>query len=185
MRYLQQNSREPYSAVRPRRRPGFSLAEAATVVVLLSMLLAMVVSFLVGLHRYDAKFRRSELSSAQLARLAETIRADIRQATAVTLPNDRTLLVTIPGSTEIRYEIGAEGCRRTVNKPAETQALSDIFRIESSKSWTLETGEFGRKQLQIVSLYAEAKTAGGPKSVTLLVQAALGADRVPGETNTN
>jgi hypothetical protein len=184
MRYLQRNSREPYSALRPRRRPGFSLAEAATVVVLLSMLLAMVVSFLVGLHRYDAKFRRSELSSAQLARLAEIIRTDIRQATAVTLLNDRALLVTTPGSTEIRYEIGAEGCRRTVSKPA-TQTMSDVFRIESSESWTLETVELGRKQLQIVSLRAEDKTAGEPETVTLLVQAALGADRVPGAPNTN
>jgi prepilin-type N-terminal cleavage/methylation domain-containing protein len=169
----------------PRCRSAFTLAEILVVVALLSMLLAFVTSFLVGLHRYDVKFRKGELRRAQMARLTETIRSDIRQGSTVSLPTDQILLVTTSDGREIRYEIIQEGCRRTASELGVVPPMVDVYRIGPAESWTLNTGPPGRQPLYVVSLRSKKKTEGVPGSVSALVQAALGADDIRTADNAN
>jgi prepilin-type N-terminal cleavage/methylation domain-containing protein len=169
----------------PRCRSAFTLAEILVVVALLSMLLAFVTSFLVGLHRYDVKFRKGELRRAQLARLTETIRSDIRQGSTVSLPTDQSLLVTTSDGRETRYEIIQEGCRRTASELGVVPPMVDVFRIGPAESWTLDTGPPGRRPLYVVTVRSKKKAGGAPGTVSALVQAALGADDIRMADNTN
>jgi hypothetical protein len=155
------------------------------VAVLLSILLAFVASYLVGMHRYDAKFRKGELGSVQLDRLADSIRTDIRQSNSVSLPADRVLLVAMPDGREIRYELTAEGCRRTEGEPRDTASKVDLFRIQPVASWILEVGPAGRRLLNVVTLRANDKVPRKPSKVLLLVHAALGADLVQQPSDAN
>jgi prepilin-type N-terminal cleavage/methylation domain-containing protein len=170
---------------RPRGRSAFTLAELMMVAALLSMLLAFVASYLVGMHRYDAKFRKGELNSMQLNRLADSVRTDIRLSSAVSLADDQVLLVAMLDGHEIRYELVAEGCRRSAGNPNDAATRFDLFRVPLASAWMLEVGPPGRRPLQVVSLRSKERVPGQPSRVLLLVHAALGADLIqqPSEAN--
>jgi type II secretory pathway pseudopilin PulG len=163
-------------ACRQPRRRAFTLADIAVVVALISILLSIVVAFLVRLQQYDATLRDNNVRTDRVAQLAEALRADIRQASAVSLPDRQTLLVAASESRQIQFALTAEGCRRTVSGPDDAMPVIDLYRIGPTEGWSLESGPQGRRTLYLVTLFSHNETETEPLKLALFVQAALGAD---------
>jgi len=152
------------------------LVEVMVAVTLTSILLGVVISLMVALRQWDRRVRDHSVQTEQLAQLAETLRADIRQAVDVSLPVKETLIVVAPGSNPVRYELRPEGCRRSVEDPDGTSPKMDVFAIGPVEPWKLERVEGGRRPAIVLSLdkpHADRSVDGPPK---LLVYASLGAD---------
>src|SRR5688500_16633013 len=80
--------------LRTRSRRAFSLIELCVVMAVSFVVLGAATSLLVGLHRWNYRFRDQAVRAEQLALLSETIRSEIRSATDVSLPAKESLLIT-------------------------------------------------------------------------------------------
>ena len=67
--------------------------------------MSVVGTLAVHLRQWDRHVRDHSQHGNQLTNLAETIRADIRRATSVTLPEKKIVAIAGPDSREIRYEL--------------------------------------------------------------------------------
>jgi type II secretory pathway pseudopilin PulG len=157
-------------------RRATTLVELLVVVTLVTILLSIVGSLAVHLRQWDRQVRAHSQHGNQLANLAETLRADFRQATSVTLPAKNTVAIAGPESREIRYELQSEGCRRTVKIPGETSPKIETFAIGSTDSWKLETAAPGRHPACTLSLELSDFGKATSESAPFFVYAALGSD---------
>jgi hypothetical protein len=158
-------------------RNALMLVEVMVVVTLTSIMMGVVISLMIGLQRWDQSFRDRAVQSEQLARLAESVRTDIRSGADVSLPATRILQTTGQGRGATRYELEAEGCRRIVELPENQATRSEFFAVGPVTSWKLERGPIGRRPLIIVTLDRFAPDNDtAPRLAPLLIYAALGAD---------
>ena len=160
-----------------------TLVEVSVVVVLLSILLGIVIPLAISLRQWDERFRDHSLHSGQLARLAETIRADIRQATGVSLADKKILVIkSSDENNQTRYELMSQGCRRSVGVSGAAPIRSDDFTIGPVTAWSLEQGVAGRRPAFVVTLERPDSDSSKVKLTPLVVIAALGADTAPAST---
>jgi hypothetical protein len=164
---------------RRRRSPaGVTLVEAMVVVAVSSVILGMTAALLVSLKRADRNLRLAGVQNARMIELAERLRSDIRRGADISQPAENVLLVSTAAGEQRRYEVGREGCRRSVVLPDAPDARSDLFAIGPGNSWRIEEGPPGQRRLLIVTLNRprpdDANT--GLRRTPLLVFAALGAD---------
>jgi prepilin-type N-terminal cleavage/methylation domain-containing protein len=159
-------------------RSAMTLVEVMVAVAVTSILAGVVVSLLIGLRDWDRSMRRRSVYTEQLARLGETLRSDIRQATDVTLPTTDALLIHGPNEMQIRYELVTDGCRRMATTPADAMPRTDAFSVGPTTSWMLAPGSSGRLPLFAVTLNrgTENNKVG---LAPLVVYAAAGADAEP------
>ena len=107
-------------------RNGFSLVEMLVVVALSSLLMGVVVSLMLGLKQWDRLSRTNSTRNEQLLRLASTLRSDIRGGTDVLVSVEGPLVVMTASGEQLRYELGSEGCRRTVVAPGTADPRADF-----------------------------------------------------------
>jgi hypothetical protein len=158
-------------------RNALMLVEVMVVVTLTSIMMGVVISLMIGLQRWDQSFRDRAVQSEQLARLAESVRTDIRSGADVSLPGTHVLQITGQGRGAARYELEAEGCRRVVELPENQATRSEFFAVGRVTSWKLERGPIGRRPLIIVTLDRLSPDDDTARRLPpLLIYAALGAD---------
>jgi hypothetical protein len=154
-----------------------TLPEVIVAVTLSSIVLSVLISFTIALKQRDRTIRSFGVESERRRELAELLRTDIRDAVDVSLPSKTTLVVKRPGDSEIRYELTANGCNRTVVEPTGSKAQFDSYAVGAAISWSLEQGPAGRRPLFVVTMNRRPRSsATDAGSVPLLVYAALGAD---------
>lgn len=121
-----------------RSRPAFSLIEVCVVMAVSVVVLGSATALLVGLHRWDQRFRDQGVRTEQLALLSETIRSDIRAATDVALSDRETLTVKGADERTIRYALTSAGCERTIRLGIEPIKQRDLYRVGADLHWQLE-----------------------------------------------
>lgn len=153
-----------------------TLAEVTVAVAVTSILAGVAVSLLVGLRNSDRDMRRRNNQNQQLLRLAETMRADIRQAADVLQPTSDAIVLRAADEKLTRYELAPEGCRRIVTAPNDPTPRTDAFAVGPIASWTLAPGPPGRRPLFTVTLNRGDTDHEKPP---LVLHAAAGADATP------
>jgi prepilin-type N-terminal cleavage/methylation domain-containing protein len=160
-------------------RNAFSLIEVLVAVAISSLLMGVVVSLMLGLKQWDRVSRATSVRNEQLLRLAGTLRTDIRGGSDVLLSVEGPLVVMTASGEQLRYELGADGCRRTVIAPGGAGPRTDLFAIGKASNWIVERKAPGRRPLVAVTLESPAAKDGTAERRLLpfLVCAAVGADR--------
>jgi hypothetical protein len=166
------------SAKRRGRSPaGLSLIEVTTAVAVSSLLMGTVVSLAIALKRADRNVRLANIHSARLIELAEMLRLDIRQGTGITLSENKALVISSAGGGESRYELGPQGCERSLGVPGDKKMGRDLFAIGPADSWSIDERAPGRHPLYIVTLNRpKLDEDAKPRQMPLVIYAALGAD---------
>jgi prepilin-type N-terminal cleavage/methylation domain-containing protein len=161
-------------------REGFSLIEVLVAVAISSLLMGIVVSLMLGLKQWDRVSRTNSVRSEQLLRLAGVLRTDIRAGRDVLVSVEGPLVVMTASGEQLRYELGADGCRRTVVAPGDAAPRTDLFAIGQAANWIVERKATSRRPLVAVTLANAAAEGerGGPRLLPFLVCAAMGADLV-------
>ncbi len=161
-----------------------SIIEVLVVVALSTVVVGIVITVLTSLHRWDRRLGDGNARAAQVARLAEDIRADVRSATDVALAPDGELVLTSPNREPVRYTVVPQGCRRTAGEPGGGSSV-ELYRVGPGEAWTLGDGPPGRRRMIVVTLARPAAADRPERTVPVVVYAALGADRPPvGATST-
>jgi prepilin-type N-terminal cleavage/methylation domain-containing protein len=165
----------------PNRRPardGFSLIEMLVVIALSSLVLGVVVSLMLELRQWDRLSRSKTTRNEQLLRLASTLRSDIRRGADVLLSVEGPLVVMTASGEQLRYELGPEGCRRTIVAGDAAAPRADLFAIGKASKWNVERRPAGRRPLLAVTIEQDAKRSDptAPRLLPFLVYASLGAD---------
>jgi prepilin-type N-terminal cleavage/methylation domain-containing protein len=160
------------------RRPAMTLVEVMVSVAVTSVLAGIAISLLVGLRDWDRNMRRHSLHNEQMLRLAEQLRADIRQAVEVTLPSTEAIAIRSANEKLTRYELSPEGCRRVVTTPGQPASSTDVFAVGRTTSWGLAPGAPGRRSLFAVTLHRGIPN-NNTQTPVLVVHAAAGADTAP------
>ena len=170
--------RRKFVAGRGRSSAGMTLVEVMVVVAVSTVLLSLVVTLAISLKQADRRMRHHGVTSARLVVVAERLRSDIRRGTDVSPSAGNVLVVTGTGGEQQRYELGPEGCRRSVVKPGEVAPRGDLFAIGPAASWTIDEDAAGRHTLFIVTLNRPEPDDVNKRQrgMPLLVYAALGAD---------
>jgi hypothetical protein len=158
------------------QRSATTLVEVMTVVVLASVVFGVAISLLISLKQRDRTIQHAGVRTEQFLQLAESIRADIRLAADVSLPDQNTLLVTQTNDRQVRYEAGREGCRRTVDATDGGDLQSESFAIGATHAWTLQQDDSGRLRLISITLAFPKPDDAENSPVPLLIYATLGAD---------
>ena len=168
-------------------RRGFSLVEMLVVIALSSLVLGLVISLMISLRDFDRLSSTKNTRNAQLLRLADTLRGDIRRGNDVSLSVEGPLVVMTASGEQLRYELGPDGCRRTVIKPGVARSSTDRFAIGEATKWNVERKAMGRKPLVAVTLEQQVhkNDPTAPKLLPFLVYAALGADAMQSAASTN
>jgi type II secretory pathway pseudopilin PulG len=159
-----------------RRRRATTLVELLVVTTLVSILMAVVGTLAIHLRQWDRHVRDHSQHSSQLTNLAETIRADIRQATGVTQPEKKVVAIAGSDSREVRYELQPGGCRRIVKAPGDKSPRIETFAIGPADSWKLETATPGRRPAYTISLERSDLDKAASQPAPFFVYAALGSD---------
>jgi prepilin-type N-terminal cleavage/methylation domain-containing protein len=166
------------STIRRRSRDGFSLVEMLVVIALSSLVLGVVVSLMIELRQWDRLCRTTSTRNEQLLRLASTLRSDIRRGSDVLLSVEGPLVVMTASGEQLRYELGPEGCRRTVLARDAAAPRDDLFAIGKASKWNVERRPEGRRPLLAITIRVEPKRNDptAPPLMPFLVYASLGAD---------
>jgi hypothetical protein len=165
------------------RRSAISLLEVMVVTAVSTVIMGAVIFLAIALKQRDHAVRKLAVESERQSELAETLRSDIRLASDVSLPAETLLVVTAPDGRQMRYELAASGCRRTVVEPGVTAPRVELFLVGAAALWELDNGPAGRRPLRIVTLRRPVATVDARASgMPLLVYAALGADLPPAPT---
>jgi prepilin-type N-terminal cleavage/methylation domain-containing protein len=159
-----------------RFRRAMTLVEVMVVVSLSSVLLGVVITVAVGLQQWDSRFREHAVHGDQLARLAEAIRSDIRQATDVSLPGKDVLAIAAANGIKISYEIRPEGCQRMTKRFDAASQPGELFTIGPVSHWKVEREAGGRRPAVVISLEAPGADEFKTGPTQMLVYATLGAD---------
>jgi prepilin-type N-terminal cleavage/methylation domain-containing protein len=157
-------------------RRAMTLVELLVVVGLVSIVFSIVVLLAVRLRQWDHHVRDHSLHANQMATLADTIRADLRHATSVTLPEKKTVAIASSDRREIRYELQAGGCRRVVKTPGEASPKIETYAIGPAESWKLDTASPGRRPAYTITLGRGDPDKLTTQSAPFFVYAALGSD---------
>jgi len=166
------------SPIRRPTRDGFSLVEMLVVIALSSLVLGVVVSLMFELRQWDHLCRLKNTRNEQLLRLSTTLRSDIRRGNDVLLSVAGPLVVMTASGEQLRYELGPEGCRRTVVTSDDTSLRDDLFAIGRASKWNVERQPAGRRPLLAVTIEKDEKRRdpASPRLLPFLVYASLGAD---------
>lgn len=157
-------------------RCGFTLIEVMVVVALTTIVAALAITVLAAVKQWDRRLRDHDQANAQVLRLADTIRTDIRGSESVLQPTADTLVAQLGAGRKVRYVLDGDECRRMAEGAGE--AAVDRFAIGPASSWKLVRGEPGRRPQIVIEL--ERSAAAGEaeaRYVPLLVCGVLGADR--------
>ena len=158
-------------------RNGFTLIEMLVVVALSSLLLAVVLSLMMGLIQWNRLSHTTSTRNDQLLRLASALRSDIRSGADVLVSVEGPLVVMTASGEQLRYELGPEGCQRTVIAPGSADRPADVFAIGAAAKWNVERKPAGKRPLLAVKIERVAeKEPTAPRLMPFLVYAALGAD---------
>ena len=156
-------------------RRGISLVEMMVVISVSAMLLGVATSMLFSLRNRDRHMYENSLRSEQMFRLAEALRADIRQGTDVLVSIDGPLVVISPDGVQTRYELQRKGCLRSTVAPGNAEPRNDLFAIGPAERWQVERLATGVRPLVAVTL-EQATDEGTSRTAPLLLYAVLGAD---------
>lgn len=180
------SNRMTMSEHRPGARRALMLAEVMVAVALLTIVMGVVVSLLISLRQRDRRLRDSNKRAEQTLRLAEAMRSDIRRATDVSRPTRNILIIDFGGETQARYELAADGCRRSVEIEDQSVTSRDLYSIGPAVAWSLENGPPGRRPMIIVTLdNTDGAYDRQSPAVPLVVYAALGADLPNGKSESD
>jgi type II secretory pathway pseudopilin PulG len=157
-------------------RRATTLVELLVVSALISIIFSIVVSLAVRLRQWDHQVRDHSQHANQMASLAESIRADVRRAKSVTLPEKKTVAIVGPDSGEIHYELQPDGCRRVVKSAGETSQKIETYAIGPADSWNLDTAAPGRKPAYTITLKRADPDKLPSQSAPFFVYAVLGSD---------
>jgi hypothetical protein len=146
---------------------------------LASLLFGVVIALAQGIMRWDRTFNRPAAVVDQWARLAEDIRVDIRQATAVMRPSNKQLVIQLNAAETIRYDLSADGCMRTIAPRSASGRQTEFFSIDGAETWELDIVSTGRLPRIVATLTLAAGEIASAASVQRTIVAALGADRRP------
>jgi hypothetical protein len=152
---------------------AFSLIELCVVMAVSFVVLGAATSLLVGLNRWNYRFRDQAVRAEQLALLSETIRSEIRDATDVSLPARDSLRIAGPDERTIRYTLTPAGCERTVQVGDDPVESRDLFRVGENLVWKLEPVAADAPLTVIVTLERNDRDAAATQ---LLIAATRGAD---------
>lgn len=179
-----QNIESPF---RRRSRDGFSLVEMLVVIALSSLVMGVVVSLMIEFRQWDRLCRVKNTRNEQLLRLSSTLRSDIRRGNDVLLSVEGPLVVMTASGEQLRYELGPEGCRRTVVTRDDATPRDDLFAIGQASKWNVERQPTGRRPLVAVTIENAEKRRdpAAPRWLPFLVYATLGADEFRQTTATN
>jgi type II secretory pathway pseudopilin PulG len=158
------------------RRAATTLVEVLVGITLVSLLLSIVGTVAVRLRQWDRQMRDRSQYGDQFVKLSESMRADIRRATGVTQPDKKTIAITTSDYREIRYELMADGCRRTVKSSDKPFPAADTFAIGAGQFWRLEIAAPGRRPAYTVVLESSDSNHADSVPAPFFVYAALGAD---------
>jgi hypothetical protein len=159
-------------------RVAMSLAEVMVVTAVTTILCGVAISLLISLRDWDQRMRRESRQNDQSMRLSQTLRSDIRRATAVATSSPELIDVRLLDDTNVRYELTQGGCRRTESKAGETISRLDWFDVGEATAWTVTPAGSGRRPAFTITLQrSETPTATHPPE--LLVRATQGADTAP------
>lgn len=156
-----------------------SLVEVMVAVTVTVLVLGVALSFAARLQQWDRRHRGHLPRNEQLSRLAETLRTDVRRAEDLALPTPQELVATTTGHGHIRYQLTAEGCRRTVEATDATPEAAELFAIGPTGTWELDRNTTGHLPLASISIKPTAEPDAATGNLTLNVLAAIGADRPP------
>src|SRR4051812_38179851 len=135
-----------------RNRRATTLVELLVVVAIVSIMFSIVVSLAVRLRQWDHHVRDHSQHANQMASLAEAIRADVRRAKSITLPEKKTVTVIGADSREIRYELQPGSCRRVVKTSGEASPRIETYAIGPADFWNLDTAAPGRRPAYTITL---------------------------------
>jgi prepilin-type N-terminal cleavage/methylation domain-containing protein len=163
---------------RRRSSAGFSLVEMLVVIALSAMVMGVVVSLMLELRQWDRLCRVKNTRNEQLLRLSTTLRSDIRRGNDVLLSVAGPLVVMTASGEQFRYELGPEGCRRTVVTRDDPVPRDDLFAIGRASKWNVERRPAGRRPLLSVTIEngEVRRDPAAPRLIPFLVYASLGAD---------
>jgi hypothetical protein len=154
-----------------------TLVEVLVVVVLSSLVMGVVISFMVALQRSDRNMRSFPVRIERLSDLAEALRSDLRQAEAASLQSTMKLAINLGSGREINYELADRGCLRVVTAEGDSPQVREFFAVGSAEKWQLERNAGGRRPLAMVTMnFAERDNESESRPAPLVVYAALGAD---------
>jgi type II secretory pathway pseudopilin PulG len=159
-----------------RNRRATTLVELLVVVGLMSIMFSIVVLLAVRLRQWDHQVRDYSLHGNQMATLAEAIRADVRRAKSVTMPEKKTITVIGADSREIRYELQPGSCRRLVKTAGDASSRIETYTIGPADSWKLDTAAPGRRPAYTITLERAVPDNVTSQSAPFFVYAALGSD---------
>jgi hypothetical protein len=153
-----------------------TLIEVLVAVVLSSLVMGIVISFVVALQRSDRGARAFALRGERASELALALRSDLRQAAEASLSSAKTLAIKFAGGRAILYELADGGCQRVGGAPDQLSER-EFFAVGDAESWTLERDVTGRRPLIMVTMnFAKKDKERESQPAPLLVYAALGAD---------
>jgi hypothetical protein len=166
----------PKAAVK-RCRAAMTLPEVMVAVTLSSLVMGVLITLTIALKQRDRTIRSFAVESERRGELAELLRTDIRSATGVSLASATMLVVKRPGGGEVRYDLAASGCNRTVVEPNGSKVQFDSYVVGTATSWSLAPGPAGRRPLFVVTLNRSPGSKDTEaRQIPLLVYGALGAD---------
>lgn len=175
-------NRTPINSRRAGRR-AFSLVETLIAMTLASLILGVTLTLAQSLMLADRKLHDRPAALAQLARLADGIRADIRLATDVSRPDEKQLAIQITERERIIYELTANGCQRRRVPSDGDGNRPESFSIGGALSWHIERMPTARHPLVSVTLRPDADSDSRSAPPPFWILAALGADRSLSATN--
>jgi type II secretory pathway pseudopilin PulG len=159
----------------PARQNGFSLFESLASLTIAILLYGVIATFAQGFMRWDRVIVRRISDIEQWRRLSEDLRLDVRRAREVLLTNNQQLLILMPDSAQIRYELSLHGCSRTRAARDGSVLARERYALSNTQFWSLDVDRTGRLPLFSATLHLSANAgAGVPRSNHIL--AAMGAD---------
>jgi hypothetical protein len=107
-------------------------------IVLTAMILGMAVTLIASLLRWNQGMNERAVARAEINRLTDTLRRDLRITRNIQPSGDSTLLLETAGGPPIVYTLDGERCRRSRDASAYRLVEHDSFRIGPTTAWQFE-----------------------------------------------
>jgi type II secretory pathway pseudopilin PulG len=156
---------------RERSHRATTLVEVIVVMTLVSIILAAATGLIVQLRRWDYRVRENAVVADQASRLAEAIRADVRNAVKVTKSSPTTLSIVGRNSEETRYVLESDLCRRESKGPGAQSANLETFNIGPAAAWQVDAAAPGRRPAYQISVERPSPEQKTSRTVPLYIYA--------------